>query len=77
MKILLVLKLVSLNERLTFFNKLQSIDKKILSKDDYNISKVFPYGDHSFNDEKNISILTALIEYIISTKRFDSPLFRN
>ena len=34
-------------------------------------------GDHSFNDEKNTSILTASIEYIISTKRFDAPLFQN
>ena len=65
------------NERLTFFNKLQSIDANILIKDDSNISKLLLYGDHSFNDEKNTSILTASIEYIISTKRFDAPLFQN
>ena len=65
------------NERLTFFGKLQSIDVNILSKDNSNISKLLLYGDHSFNDEKNTSILTASIEYIISTKRFDAPLFQN
>ena len=57
------------NERLIFFNKLQSTDANILSKDDPNISKVL-YSDHSFNDEKNTSFLTASFEYIISTKRF-------
>ena len=40
------------NERLTFFNKLQSIDANILSKNDFNISKLLLYGDRSFNDKK-------------------------
>ena len=65
------------NERLTFFNKLQSTDVNIISKDDSNISKLLLYGDHSFDDEKNSFILTASIEHIISTKRFDAPLFQN
>ena len=50
------------NERLTFFNKLQSIDENILSKDDSNISKVLLCGHHSFNDVKDTSILTTSIE---------------
>ena len=66
-----------LNERLTFFNKLQSIDENILSKDNFNISEVLLYDHHSFNDVKNTSILTASIEYIISTKRFNAPFYRN
>ena len=57
------------NERLTFFYKLQSIDANILTKDNSNISKMLLYGDHSFNDEKNTSILTASTECTISTKR--------
>ena len=65
------------NERLTLFNKLQSIDENILSKDDFNISKVLLFGDNSFNDAKNTSVPTASIEYIISTKRFDAPLYQN
>ena len=64
-------------ERLTLFNKLQSIDENILCKDDSNISKVLLFGDHSFNDAKNTSILTASIEYMISTKRFDASLYQN
>ena len=38
------------NERL--FNKLQSIGENILSEDDSNISNVFLFGEHSFNDVK-------------------------
>ena len=60
------------NERATFFNKLQKIDENILSKDDSVISKMLLYGDHSFNDVKNTSILIASIEYIISIRRFDA-----
>ena len=71
-----LLKQLCTNERLIFFNKLQSIDANILSKGDSNISKVLLFGDHSFNDEKNTSILTASIEYIISTKRFYASLFQ-
>ena len=65
------------NERLTLFSKLQSIDENILSKDDSNISKVLLFGEDSFNDIKNTSVLTASIEYILSTKRFDVPLYQN
>ena len=65
------------NERLTLFNKLQSIDENILSKDDFNISKVLLFGGDSFNDVKNTSVLTASIEYILSTKCFDVPFYQN
>ena len=65
-----------MNERLLFSNKLQSIDENILSKDNCNISKELLCGDHSSNDVKNASVSTALSEYIISTKRFDAPLYK-
>ena len=63
------------NERLALFNKLQSIDENILSRDDSNISKVLLFGDDSFDDVKYTSVLTASIEYILSTKRFDVPFY--
>ena len=50
------------NEKLTLFNKRQSIDENILSKDGSNISKVLIFGDHTFNDAKNTSVLTVSIE---------------
>ena len=65
------------NERLTLFNKLQSIDENILRKNDSKISKVLVFGDDSFNEVKNTSVLTASIEYILSGKRFDVSLYQN
>ena len=65
------------NERLTPFTKLQSIDENILSEDDSNISKVLLFGEDSFNDIKNTSVLTASIEYILSAKRSDALLYQN
>ena len=61
----------------TFSIVFKVLMRNILSKDDSNISKVLLYGDHSFNDEKNTSILTDSIEHIISAKRFDASLFQN
>ena len=63
------------NERLTLFNKLQSIDEN--SKNDFKLSEVLVFGGDSFNEVKNASVLTALIEYILSTKLFDVPLNQN
>ena len=56
-----------LNERLTLFNKFQSIDENILIEDDSKISKVLLFGDDPFNDVKHTSVLTASTEYILST----------
>ena len=49
--------------------------RMFLRKDDSSISKVFFYSDHSFNNVKNA--LTASVEYVISTKLFDAPLYQN
>ena len=65
------------SERLTVFNNLQHSDENILSKDDSNISEVLLLCDHLFNYVKNTSVLTALVEYIISTKRIDASLHQD
>ena len=47
---------------------IHSIDENILSKGDSSISKVLLFGDNSFNDVRNTSVLTASIKFIISAK---------
>ena len=64
------------NGRLTLFKKLQSIDENIVSKDDSSISKVLFLGDRPFNDCKKYLTVYS-IEYIISAKRFDVPLYQD
>ena len=49
----------------------------LLSKDDSNISKVLLFGHGWFNDVKSPFVLTASIDYILSTKGFDVPLYLN
>ena len=36
---------------------------------------IFSFGKPSFSDKINILILDATIDYILSTKRFDKPLY--
>ena len=52
------------------FNKLRRTDGRILSENDFNISKVLLFGDHSFNYGKITSILVATAEYINFNKTF-------
>ena len=63
-----------LNERMSLRNNLQNIDKNILDRSYSRLSEILLFGDSSFNDTKNTSILNATIQYIYDTKRFDVPL---
>ena len=66
-----------MKDYLTIFNKLQSIDENILTKDEFNISKVLFFSKHSFNDLKNPFVLFGKSEHIILMKRFETPLYQN
>ena len=47
----------------------------ILQLSDPKSTNVLVFGDTSFDNSKNTFILDATIDYIISTGRFDVPLF--
>ena len=51
--------------------------KDLHSSTDTKVSKVLLFGDDSFNDIKNTSVLTASSGYMLSTKSFDVPLHQN
>ena len=59
---------------MTLWNNLQNIDENILDRNYSRLSEILLFGDSSFNDAKNTSILNATIQYIYDTKRFDVPL---
>ena len=63
-----------LNERMTLWNNVQNIDENILHRNYSRLSEILLFGDSSFNDAKNTSILNATIQNIYDTKRFDVPL---
>ena len=56
------------NKDLTMVNKLRSFDTQIL------INQVLVFGEISLNVEENTSILSAIIESILTRKRFDNDL---
>ena len=63
------------DERLILINNIRNIDNNILNLNDSRFSEVLLFGNSSFNNTKNISILNTTIEYIVSSKRFEVPLY--
>ena len=66
-----------LEERLAVLNTIKNIEKSILQENDSKFTSVLLFGDTSFDNNKNTFILDATIDYIISTGRFDVPLFNS
>ena len=64
-----------LNKRSPFFSILSSLDCNLLDNTDSTLTKTLFFGNASFKSNKNLKILIATIDYILSTKRFDEPLF--
>ena len=53
-----------LNGRMTLLPNLQNVEENILDRNYSRISEIHLYGDSSFNDVKNTSILNSTIQYI-------------
>ena len=63
------------NQRLTLINKIKDIDKRIFDKNDSLITQTLLFGDEKLSITDNKSILEATIQFLISSARFDSPLY--
>ena len=59
------------NERLTFLNKIKSINCSILESSDAAVTKILLFGDSTLSNSSNTIILNSIIEYIISAQRFE------
>ena len=59
---------------MTVLNNLQNVKENILDRNCSRLSEILLFGDSSFNDAKNTSILNTTIQYIFDTKKFDVPL---
>ena len=69
------------NKRYTLLSTLSStdccsIDCNLLNNTDFVLAQTLPFGNLSFNSKKNLEILNATIDYILSTKRFHEALFQ-
>ena len=54
---------------------LKNINDAIMSLNESDLLHVIMYGNKNFDNNMNISILTATIKFIKDSERFDQPLF--
>ena len=62
-------------QRQTLFDRITTIDKNILTENEESIINTLLFGKPNSENSLNKSILIASIEYILSTERFNEPLF--
>ena len=61
--------------RQTPFHNIQSIDKMLLSQNKSSLTHLLLYGDPKRNSNVNVFVLNSTIEFILSSGRFNEPLF--
>ena len=64
-----------LNERQVPMNKIRDIDSSLINQNENSLCYTLLFGKENMNDSENTHILKATIEYILSTERFNVPLF--
>ena len=63
-----------LNEKRVLMNKIRDIDSSLIDQKENSLCYTLLFGKQN-NDSENTHILKATIEYILSAKRFNVPLF--
>ena len=61
--------------RQTIFENIQSIDKVLLSQSESSLTHLLLYSDPKCNSDANAFILNWAIAFILSSGRFNEPLF--
>ena len=56
-------------------NKIRDIGSSLIDQNENFLCYTLLFGKENMNDSENTHILKATIEYILSTKRFNVPLF--
>ena len=64
-----------INERHTFLSTICSLDSKLLDCAHYVLTQTLLFGKTSQTSSNNFKTINALIDYILSSQRFDEPLF--
>ena len=62
-------------QRQTPFDKIGTIDAHILTETEDSIVNTLLFGKQNSENSFNKAMLNASIEYILSTERFNNPLF--
>ena len=65
-----------ITERHSLLSTIKNIDNNFLHPCEPVLIGTLLFGSNSSDTNANTNVLNATIEYIISTKRFDEPLFQ-
>ena len=65
-----------ITERCTLLSTIENIDSNLLDLCEPVLIKTLLFGSNSFDTNTNTNVLIATIEYVLSTKRFEEPLFQ-
>ena len=65
-----------ITERRTLLSIIENIDDCLLELCEPVLIKILPFGSNSFDTNANTNVLNATIEYVLSTERFEEPLFQ-
>ena len=63
------------DESLILINNIRNIENNIFNLNDSRFSEVLLFGNSSFDNTKNTFILNTTVEYIVSSKRYEVPLY--
>ena len=64
-----------LNERQVLRNKIRDIDSSLTDQNENSLCYTFLLRKENMNDSENTHVLKATIEHILSTEKFNVPLF--
>ena len=62
-------------EQFTLLNNMKEINSTISKKSQSVVTRILLYDNKSFKDEVNSLILNATTDFVLSTNRFDEPLY--
>ena len=65
-----------INERHTLLSTIRSLDCKLLDFTDSDLTQMLLFGNTPQTSSNNFEIINASIDYILSSTRFDLPLFK-
>ena len=64
-----------LNKKQVLMNKIRDIDSSLIDQNESSVCYTLLFGKENMNDSENTHIVKATIEFILSTERFNVPLF--
>ena len=62
-------------QRQTLFDKIATMDTNILTENEYSIVNTLLFGKPNSENSFNKAMLNVSIEFVLSTERFNNPLF--